>query len=38
MDQIAATELTLGGRARGMINALANYERRNAARQAATGE
>ncbi len=34
MDHIAATELTLAGRTRGVINALANYEKRNAARHA----
>lgn len=32
LDHIAATELTLAGRARGVISALANYEKRNAAR------
>jgi CelD/BcsL family acetyltransferase involved in cellulose biosynthesis len=34
LDHIAATELTLAGRTRGVINALANYDRRNAARHA----
>ncbi len=34
LDHIAATELTLAGRARGVISALANYEKRNAARHA----
>jgi CelD/BcsL family acetyltransferase involved in cellulose biosynthesis len=34
LDQIAATELTLAGRTRGVLSALANYERRNAARHA----
>jgi CelD/BcsL family acetyltransferase involved in cellulose biosynthesis len=34
LDHIAATELTLAGRTRGVIGAIGNYERRNAARQA----
>jgi len=34
LDHIAAAELTLAGRARGVISALANYEKRNAARHA----
>jgi CelD/BcsL family acetyltransferase involved in cellulose biosynthesis len=34
LDHIAAAELTFAGRTRGVVDALANYERRNAARQA----
>jgi CelD/BcsL family acetyltransferase involved in cellulose biosynthesis len=34
LDHIAATELTLAGRTRGVISALANYDKRNAARRA----
>lgn len=38
LDQIAATELTLAGRTRGVISALSNFEKRNAVRLAtATG-
>lgn len=32
LDHIAASELTFAGRARGVISALANYDKRNAAR------
>ena len=34
LDHIAATELTLAGRTRGVISALANHDKRNAARRA----